>query len=44
MRSSGAFGGGLECLFRDVGVLKNLEVSDGDVLAMVIKYDGRMYW
>ena len=42
MRRSGAFGGGLECLFRDVGVLKNLDVSDGDVLAMIMKYDGRM--
>ena len=30
-------------LFRDVGMLKNLEVSDGDVLAIVVNYDGRMY-
>ena len=29
MRMSGACGGGLVYLFRDVGVLKNLEVSDG---------------
>ena len=42
MRRSGACGGGLVCLCRDEGVLKNLYVSDGDVLAMEKKYDGRM--
>ena len=41
MRRNGACGGGLVCLRRDEGVLKNLDVFNGDVLDMEKKYDGR---
>ena len=37
MRRKGAWGGGLECRLRDVGVLKNLDVPAGSICASVAK-------